>query len=509
MKKWLYKVLAISLCVALALGMAACTPDQPQVEEKTVLNVPTVADVTQLDPHVSNGADAVTFSAIFDSLVKFDGGNQMAVKPCLARSWDISDDQLEYTFELVETNWHDGTPFTADDVVFSIERMIAQPATSSKVLMIEGAQALDEHTVKVTCKYAYPNLLLQMASWPWRMVSRNAVEAHGDGVKEMVVGTGPYKLESWTPGVGLTLTSNEDYFDGAPHFKTVNVKLITDASTTMVALENGEVDMATITSGPDADYIRNSEEFDLLEIKRSGAYTVIYNTSANEILGNQKVRQAITHAIDKDSLIDLVYDGEAYGDCHSIFSEGEEGYTEDIPKYDYDPERAKELLAEAGYPEGISIKFTYPTIERGERLAAALKDNLKKSGIELVPVPTEYSAYLAASFAGDYETIYMEWQSIPYNPPLVYNLYFISQGSLNYPRIKNEEIDRLAYQASQELDDAKRIELFEQLNYITRDQAYYATIGYVKSNIARSKHLKGMEFEPNTMITKFADWYWE
>ena len=148
-------------------------------------------------------------SSIYDSLVRFNGSNQFEVIPDLAESWEISEDQMEFTFHLRQAKWSDGSDFTADDVVFSIERMQTQPSTASKVLMIKGAEKVDEHTVKILCNYAYPNLILQMASWPWRMVSKKAVEAAGDGVQGMVIGTGPYKLESWTadqrPGHRLLL----------------------------------------------------------------------------------------------------------------------------------------------------------------------------------------------------------------------------------------------------------------------------------------------------------------
>lgn len=516
MKRWMKRLLPAMLCLSLVLSACANTdspaptdgPDGAQ-KEHPVLNLISMAEITQLDPHLSNGADYNIFCSIFDGLVKFDGANQMKVVPALAERWEISDDQLEFTFHLVTTNWHDGTPFTADDVVFSIERLQTQPSTASKVLMIKGAEALDEHTVKITCNYAYPNLILQMASWPWRIVSRKAVETYGDGKKEMIVGTGPYKLESWTTGVGVTLKANQDYFGGAPYFDTVNVKIMTDSTTIMTALENGEIDTAAITNGLDADYIRSNENFILNEVKRSGAYTVIFNTAANEALSKKEVRQALCYAINRADLIELAYDGEAFDDCYSVISEGEEGYNPNVPKYDYDPVKAKQLLDQAGYGNGLKLKFTYPTIEVGERVAAALKENMRAVGVDLELVPMEYSAYLMAGYTGDYETIYMEFQSVPYNPPLFYNLYFISSGSLNYARVKNPEIDEKALAAAQELDNAKRTAIYEELNYLVRDEAYYATIAYIKTNVAQNAHIKGITYEPNTMITHYSDWYWE
>lgn len=516
------RIIAMLLCLCMMLSActSGTTPESPSagsdspssesaaVKEHTTLNVPMTSDATQLDPHVSNGADYNIFCSIFDGLVRFDGGNQSNVVPDLAESWKISDDQLEFTFYLREAKWSDGSDFTADDVVFSVERMQAQAATASKMLMIKGAEAIDTHTVKITCNYAYPNLILQMASWPWRIVSKAAVEAAGDGVEGMVIGTGPYKLESWTPGVGVTLTRNEYYWGDEPYFDTINFKIVTDTNTAIASLENGEIDMTQLINGLDIDYYSTADGYRVDTIRRPGAYTVAFNTAASSSLSIKEVRQAFNYAIDQESLLKLAYDGYGTSNCYSVISEGEEGYTADLPHYDYNVDTAKQLLADAGYPNGVTIKFTYPTTDLGKRVAAALKEMVSAAGITLELVPTEYSAWLAAAYTGDYESIYIEWQSVPYNPPLFYNLYFISVGSLNYCRINDSRVDELASQASQTLDDDARDQLYQELNKHIREEAYYAIIGGITTSLVYNEHIMGAEYEPNTLITKFMDWYW-
>lgn len=529
MKKNAVRILAMLLCLCMALsacsssggkesqnpsnsnpGTESQAPESQTPAEKThtTLNVPKPSDATQLDPHVSNGGDYNIICSIFDSLVRFDGGDQMHVVPDLAESWEISDDQLEFTFHLREAKWSDGSDFTADDVVFSIERLQTQPATSSKVLMIKGAEAIDEHTVKIYCNWAYPNLILQIASWPWRIVSRKAVEAAGDGTEGMVIGTGPYKLESWTPGVGVTLVRNELYWGDEPYFDTINFKVITDTNTSMMALENGEIDVNQLINGLDVEYYSDGDRFRTESVKRPGAYTVAFNVSGSETLSNQAVRQAFNYAIDKESICQLVYDGLADPNTYSVIREGDTGYTDDVPHYDYNIETAKQLLADAGYADGVTIKFTYPTTDLGERLAAALKEMLAPAGITLELVPKEYSAYLADTYSGSYEAIYVEWQSIPYNPPLVYNLYFISTGSLSYCRTKDDYIDSTASQASMTLDDEARNALYTDLNMYIREQAYYAVLGGMDIVYVYANGIQGVEYEPNTQITKYMDWYW-
>ena len=157
----------------------------------------------------------------------------------------------------------------------------------------------------------------------------------------------------------------------------------------------------------------------------------------------------------------------------------------------------------------MTIKFTYPTTDLGERLAAALKEMLAPAGITLELVPMEYSAYMAACYTGSYESIYVEWQSIPYNPPLVYNLYFISSGSLAYCRTKDDYIDTTAAEASKTLDDDARNALYTELNMHVREQAYYAVLGGMDNVYIYAKGIQGVEYEPNTLITKYMDWYWQ
>jgi len=526
------KIVALILALVLAFGLVACgspAAEQskapapqgsqsggqqggevpPAEKAHPILSIPSLGDATQLDPHVSNGAEYNVLCSIYDGLVRFDGANQMAVVPDLAESWEISEDQLTYTFYIRENaKFSDGTPFTAEDAAFSVKRMMTEPATASKVLMIKDAEAVDEHTLKIYCNWAYPNLILQIASWPWRMVSKAAVEKYGTGTPEMVLGTGPYKLDTWTTGIGLTLVKNEYYWGDEPYFDEVHFKIIPDATTQLVALENGEVDVVQIVNGLDLDYYSDLDGYYVNAIERPGAYSVMFNVGGSESLSKLEVRQAFNYAIDKEELCALVYDNMADPNTYSVIREGDAGFTNDVPHYDHDVQKAKDLLAAAGYANGVTISFSYPTTDIGERLAAALKDMVAKAGITLNLVAMEPSAYQAAVYMGNYESCYVEFQSIPYNPPLVYNLYFITGGSLAYCRTTDEFIDAKAYEASTCLDDAKREALWLELNMHIREQAYYAVIGGMKTYLVYPDGIQGVEYEPNTMITKYMDWYW-
>ena len=508
MKRLTRVLVAMVLCLGMLL--AGCGGGGESGDKKhPVLRVRMYTGATQLDPQYSGGADYSVFGQIFDKLVRFDGGDQMTVLPQLAEKWEISPDGLEYTFHLVETKWHDGSDFTADDVVFTVERFLESPYTATKAYMIKGAEKIDERTVKITLNFSYPGFIRQLASWPWGIVSKAAVEQYGNGTPEMVIGTGPYKLKDWDVASGnVTLEVNEDYFGEKPYFDAIEFKVIADDNTALTSFENGELDIVNLLNGNDVERIKNDSNYTVWTVQRTGAYTLVFNTQ-KQPMDNKLVRQAISHAIDKEAMVELVWDGEANPDCDSILSPGEEGYCDDWTTYDYDPEKAKALLKEAGYENGLTIDFTYSTSGYGEKLATAVKDQLSAVGITINPVPLEAGAYITAQQSGDYTMTYVEWQSIPYNMPLVYNLYFISTAYLNYSRFNSPEIDELAMKAIVELDDETRIGYYEEAQRIIMDEAYYVAIGYIVTNYATPKEMKGLEFEPNTMISQMADWYWE
>lgn len=233
MKKTVSLLMALALCLGLMAGCAApsadpgaskdpaqsSAPGSSEPAEKThpTLNLRITSDITSLDPQVTTvNEEYCMFVQIFEGLVKFNGAKFEAV-PLLATDWTISDDGLEYVFHLRQgVKWHDGSDFTAEDVVFTMDRAKEMPTTKSKAAVVKSAEAVDEHTVKITLEYSYPNFILQLASYPWCIVNKSVVEANGGDNEKMLIGTGAYKFVSNTTGVGVTLESNKDYWGVSP-----------------------------------------------------------------------------------------------------------------------------------------------------------------------------------------------------------------------------------------------------------------------------------------------------
>lgn len=531
------KILSLALSGMLILSMiTGCTPEtsEPSTSENPQqssasgdtekahpeLNLRITADPPTLDPYAtSTGYVAQICMQMFDSLVKFDGDDLMTAVPSLAEDWEISEDGTVYTFYLRDdVTFHNGDPMTADDVVYSVERFINGAYTASKAPFVTGAEKVDEYTVNIMLDYAYPNFILQLCSWPWRIVCKDAVERYGDGSDDLAkyAGTGPYILESLTPGVGVTMVSNPDYFEGEPYFERINYKLIPDNTTATTALLNGEIDLDQISTGLDLEFIEGEEGFEVTTLDRPAAYILILNTTG--VMANEDFRKAVAHAIDKESFVELVYDGMADPNCFTFMRSYEEGYSDDLPRYDFDLEKSKEYLAASGLPESEwKLSIEIPATGYGPAFGATLKEMLAQAGITLELVQAESGAWSSHVSNGNFDTdmIMSQFNGIPYNPPLVYNLYLSSTSYANHWGAQRPgglvfpEIDELGQAASRELDAAKRSDLFNQMHRLINEHCLYIPIAYIQTSFGHSEHLKGMEWEGGTLVTKVCDWYWE
>lgn len=425
----------------------------------------------------------------------------------MATDWIISEDGTEYTFTLRDAKWHDGSDFTADDVVFSVERFLSMPATSNKATFVTGAEKIDDHTVKLTLEYAYPNFLLQLCSYPWRIVSQKAIKENGDDNVNMLIGTGPYKLKSITSGVGVTLEANPDYWGDAPYFETVNYKLIPDNSTALTALLNGEIDIDTVSSTLDVDYVKNTNGYTVHEFQRAGGHVIAMDLSKAPF-NNTQFRQAIAYAINRDEYVQLVWNGQAYSSSRTLISDYEEGYTDAIPSYDYNLEKAKELLAQSGLSESeMSFELTVSTSGYGSAFGAAFLESMKAIGVNVTLKQVEAGLWKSQFFAGEYQSIVYTLASVPYNPPLFYRAYLKPTGyiCLNSPLELDDKIDA----ANRELDDAKRNAMYQEINITVGEACAYIPLAYQKMNYACPENLKGMQWHLSLLTTRIADWYWE
>jgi peptide/nickel transport system substrate-binding protein len=424
------------------------------------------ADVEVLDPaHIGNPPDHAAGVLIYSGLARYTPGT-IEVVPDLATGWEISEDGLTYTFELRQgVKWHKGYgDFTAQDVVYTYNR-IKDPETASRFAgdleAVESIEAVDDYTVQVTLSEPFSAFLSAVVAFrPGWIVNQRAIEEKGEAYTLDPIGTGPYMFESRSPGTELVLTRNPEFYEPL-NIETVRMKFVQEDSVAELALQAGDLD-ASYLYAPESSQRALDETGDEIEAKRIAAYRTQwagFNLS-REKMQDIRVRQAIIHAIDKPAAAAAVA-GDLAQVVSSIFNPNLAGYVDPDP-FPYDPEKAKQLLAEAGYADGLDIDVLVIPSSTWPDLATVVQEQWRQSGINANLIVVERAVYdemISQAEAFDVATV-----NITRSEPYQYASYFLSTNipDPNFHHYDNPEVDEIIQNASRELDPATQTELWEQ-----------------------------------------------
>lgn len=352
-----------------------------------------------LDPTTEAAAavDEVTYANIFEGLTSINANG--AVEPGLATGWEISDDGLTYTFTLMEgVQFSDGTDFTAEDVVFTLNRVIGEDSVSSKATLfaaIESVEALGDYTVQLNLSRPEGLLLFNLGVGDAAIVAPESI----DQIATNPVGTGPYVIGDRTEGDRITLTRNEHYDREAPYFDTVTIRYITDPAAQTAAVLSGDVHVFTNIGAPEAlGAFEADPRFEVMVGTTEGE-TVMSANWRREPFDNPLVRQAIMHAIDRQGIVDTAMFG--YGTpIGTHFAPHNPDYLDLTDVYPYDPDRARELLAEAGLADGFEATLMLPPPTYARRGGEVIQGYLADVGIEVELIPVEWGQWLEEAFRG-------------------------------------------------------------------------------------------------------------
>lgn len=360
------------------------------------------ASAGPLDPHISTASgDKIVFATLFNGLVRFKPGSfdPGDIEPDLAKSWTVSDNGLTWTFKLREdVKFHDnyGT-LTADDVVFSLKRA-ADPdrsSVSSDYAAFESITALDNLTVEIKLSSPIPSVLGVLANYHGgNIISAKAAEEMGDNFKTHPIGTGPFAFTKLAEGEYLQLVANQDYFRGAPQLDGIRFRYIKSGSARELAFQNGELDLIYGTR-EDSWVKRIRDAGHTVDVFEPGELRTLHLNTSIAPLDDIRVRQAIAHTINREELVAFAGTSVARA-SESPVPQGYLGHSSEIQALAYDPERAKELLAEAGYPDGITLNVA---ITESPALAAAMQviqAQLTKANITLDLEVMEHRSWHAA-----------------------------------------------------------------------------------------------------------------
>lgn len=469
--------------------------------DKTVLNVASMVDPEGLDPQKTSATSTYEVTTnIFESLVTYD--ENWNVQPRLAKDWTVAEDCMSITFKLRDdVKFHNGRQMTAEDVKFSIERLHEDDSPKKKYYKnIVDCVIEDDFTITFKTETPDPVLLTSFA-YPWSVVVPKECV---DTLKTNPVGTGCFKFVEWTPQQDLKLTANEDYYDGAPKIANVHFQIVPDATTAMVGIMDGSFDLVEV-SGYSVDPIKDNKGVSIYS-KGVNAVAVLGMNLDNEYLKNEKVRQAMASAIDKDEIINATSDG--FGDkVGSYLPSSAAEYIDTNDVMPYDLEKAKTLLAEAGYPDGFSIGLTLPKdYATYTNIGQVIADQLEKINVHCKIEMVEWAEWM--------QNVYTDKKydmTVMANTGRLSAYDFISRfnsASGDYISFKTGEADEILAKLKTELDETERVKLVQEFQMLIAEKVPVVPIESQLRLYAMNASLKGFAVYP-TETTDYKYLYFE
>lgn len=604
----IYLLIAIAAIAVLLQVAASCDKTETESDqiakkktvtgdrlEETVYRFPLPSNPMSLDPaHITDTVSDSVAKRIFDGLVRFDEDG--IVQPSIAKNWVVSDDGREWKFFLEkEVKFHNGRGVTAEDFVYSFNRLLTPETKSERAGLlypvkgareffftrtfanrvdflvknqgdkpefheglasladtvkyvrfaegadtkkaetllaaavkahstslsaeltaelqslagkaappetVSGISAPDEFTFKIVLDEGYAPFLMILGMTNCYVVPKEEVEKLGADFGLKPVGTGPFVFAEWTPDVSVLLAANRTHFRKPPKIDKLLYRVISDENTRYEEFKNGQLEHTDIPSGRMGEVKRDSKLSSLvMQRPAMDMYGYAFNCSKPPFKDNKLLRKAINYAIDKENIIDNILEGK-FSLMKSYVPEGSFYHWADAPGYPYDAEKAKELLAQAGYPEGKGLPAIVMNIDNQEfryKIAVAVQADLKKIGINVEIDRKDWGTFLEQIYAG--ETVFCQntWLTDYPDPDnWLFTLLDSSQAGApgNISRYSNPEFDKLVREAQHVVDENRRSELYRKAEEIAMEDAPWVLLFVNSPTMLVQPHVKNLKLTP-------------
>jgi peptide/nickel transport system substrate-binding protein len=489
--------------VCLGLAALALGPAHAAGPKGLVVGIGT--DASTLDPHVcTDSATEVINKNIYNNLVRFDTG--MKLVPDLATDWNLAKDGVTWTFIVRQgVTFHDGTPFNAAAVKYSLERVL-DPKTASPrrsvLSMIKSVQAVNDYTVKIVTDYPCGSFLYQLAHPVAAMVSPAAAAKWGTKFGLNPCGTGPIRLVRWSPSEGLEFAANERYFEGAPKFKSLTYKIVPEDSTRALLLESGQIDVAFRLPVTEVQRLQGNKTIGLITTPTIMTMYVALNNQKGP-LKDPNVRRALNLAVNRNSIVHDVVNGMATV-ADSVIPPGVWGYAS-IGAYPYNPAEARQLLAKAGYPNGFEFTLWTPVGRylMDKQMAEALQAQMAAVGVKMKIQTWDFQALMSEVKKGQFDSVLLGWSASSADADqAMFPVFESTQWPPNSNRAlyKNLAVDKLLNDAKKEVKPSKRAAMYKQAQKQIMTDAAWIPLCYPKQCVAYRSGISGIEVLPTEHV---------
>ena len=472
--------------------------------KRTDIVIGVTSDVVSPDPHNQNDtASGKVIHMMFDTLLYMNGDGEY--EPCLAESWENTSD-TEYVFHLRKgVKFHNGVEMTAKDVKFTVERCMESAKTAQATDSVDHVEIIDDYTVKIVTKYPFAPFYSTVAASTKLAILPSEYVAECDAKSETAfqeapIGTGPMKFDSWAPNNYFKVVRNDDYWNGTPVTTSITVRVVPEATSLTIALETGEVDIVESVQAVDIQRVKDNADLKWIE-QVQGSVTYLGMNYAKEPYNNTNLRKAIAYGIDREAIIDVILEGNG-SILNSVFPPMMPAYDDTIEGYNYDIEKAKQYLAEAGYPDGgLTLEISTSGDERN-RIAQLIQSDLSKIGITINIELLEWGAYLEYVGGTSHEMFILGWSNAYEPDGNMFDTFHKDRPSTtNRSNFRNDEISAKIEEARQELDWSKREALYKELQAMIMAEPVWIPLFAKTAVIGMNKGLEGVEFEPITQFT--------
>ncbi len=490
------KALVALAMAALLIGAAGAQAAKDSVRIGMGLEPP------GLDPTAEAAAavDEVVYANLFEGLTRIDETG--AVHPALAESWTVSEDGLTYSFKLRQSvTFHDGTAMDSADVKFTLERIIAEESTNAQKALYAGMDSVetpDPHTVVVRIKNPDGKFLWKLGWGDAVIVSPDSADTN----KTNPVGTGPFKFERWNQGDRVELVAYDGYWGEKPKLSNVTFKFIPDAPAQVAAMLAGDLDAFPNIGAPEVlEQFKADPRFEVVVGNTEGE-TILVMNGRRDLFSDLRVRQAISHAINRQAIIDGAMFG--YGTpIGTHFAPHHPYYVGDPGRYGFDTARSKALLAEAGHADGLKLVMKLPPPSYARRGGEIIAAQLQQIGVEVEQVPVEWAQWLKEVFRGEHD---FDLTIVSHTEPLDIGIYARDEYYFGY---KSDMFNDVIAELEGTADPAMQKALYAKAQNIIADDAVNVYLFQLAKTGVVANGLKGMWANSPVQANDVTGAYWE